>query len=53
MIGQLNSDFLADFEGMDLISDYTLQFNDLIPNFSTDNLAQPFDEGEEVVQSVK
>ena len=38
---------------MDVISDYTLQFNDLIPNFNTDNFQEPFDDAAEVVQQVK
>lgn len=38
---------------MDVISDQTLQFNDLIPNFNSANFLKPFTEAGVVIQQVK
>lgn len=43
MIDKLNTQFTRSFQSIDLISDYTLKFNDLIPNFQTSKFQKPFD----------
>jgi hypothetical protein len=42
MVGSVNNQFLTSFESIVLISAYTLNFNDLIPNFSAAKFQQPF-----------
>lgn len=44
MIDKINTQFTQSFQSIDLIADYTLKFNDLIPNFQAANFQQPFDE---------
>lgn len=52
MITQLNDNFTDPFNSIVTISRNTLQFNDLIPSFSTDALQNPFDLGANVIDSV-
>ena len=52
MITQLNDNFTDPFNSIVLISRKTLQFNDLIPSFSTDALENPFTQGAAVIDSV-
>ena len=42
MIDKINSQFTNSFKAIDLLSTYTLQFNELIPNFQPANFARPF-----------
>ena len=52
MITQLNDNFTNPFNSIVLISGKTLQFNDLIPSFSTSALQNPFDQAANVIDSV-
>lgn len=52
MITQLNDNFTDPFNSIVTISRKTLQFNDLIPSFSTDALQNPFDSGAAVIDNV-
>ena len=52
IITQLNDNFTDPFNSIVTISQKTLQFNDLIPSFSTDALQNPFDLGAAVIDNV-
>lgn len=52
MLPHLSPSFETSFFSIDLLSDYTLQFNDLIPNFKTSNFEQPFNDATTTISSV-
>ena len=53
IIYNLNAEFYIPFQSINLISSYTLKFNNLVPNFQTANFQKPFTEAAAVITQVK
>lgn len=52
ILQDISPDYEPVFNALDLISDYTLQFNSKIPNFSSANFAIPFSESSTLLTSI-
>ena len=53
IIGKLDANFEQTFDNIKIISTQTQKFNDLIPNFTTANIASPFNAAKNVVENVR
>jgi hypothetical protein len=53
IISKINAPFQLSLDSMNTISKNTLKFNDLIPNFSTTNLINPFVVAEVKITAIK